>query len=238
MAEQLGVQSRPFRAGELDVVRLGRAPFDAVRALEELLVERRAAREVCDTLLLCEHDPVVTIGRGSSVKGLGQAAIPVVVLESTAEPAFYAPGQLCASLLIELPAARGDPRRFQRDLEQVVLGALGEVEVTGERKPGTSGVWVNDRQVSTTQLTGWRGVTVGRVALNLHADLAALEPFRALGLDPARMANVEEFSELPARSLLFEVLLVKQVCEVFELELPPIPPPPPPGPLPIFPGPH
>jgi lipoate-protein ligase B len=238
VAEPLEVQSRPFRAGELDVLRLGRAPFDAVRALEELLVERRAAREACDTLLLCEHDPVVTVGHGSSLKGLEQTAIPIVELEFTAEPAFYAPGQLFASLLIELPEAHGDLRRFQRSLEQVVLGALGEVEVTGERRPGSSGVWVKDRLLSSIGVTGWRGVTVGRIALNLHADLAALEPFTSLGLDPARMANVEEFSELPARSLLFEVLLVKHVCEVFELELPPIPPPPPPGLLPIFPGPH
>ncbi len=236
MAEPLGVQSRPFRAGELDVLRLGRAPLDAVRALEERLVERRAAREVCDTLLFCEHDPIVTVRRGTAVKGLEQAAIPIVELESTAQPGFHAPGQLCASLLIELPEARGDPRLFQLDLEQVVLGALGEVEVTGELKPGTSGVWVKDRLVCAIEATGRRGVTVGGVALNLQADLAALKPFSSLGLDPARMANVEEFSELPARSLLFEVLLVKHVCEAFELELPPIPPPPPPGPLPIYPG--
>jgi hypothetical protein len=37
---------------------------------------------------------------------------------------------------------------------------------------------------------------------------------------------------------LYEVLLVKHLCEVFGLELPPIPPPPPPPPgeLPIYPG--
>ena len=236
MAEPLGVQSRPFRAGELDVLRLGRAPFEAVRALAERLIERRAAREVCDTFVLCEHDPVVTVGRGTPVKGLEQAAIPVVELDFTAEPDFCLPGRLVALLLMELPQARGDSRLFQRDLERVVLGALREIEVSGERRPGASGVWVKDRQLSAIEVTGWRGVTVGRIALNLHADLAALEPFRALGLDPSRMANVEEFCELPARSLLFEVLLVKHVCEVFELELPPIPPPPPPGPLPIFPG--
>jgi hypothetical protein len=38
------------------------------------------------------------------------------------------------------------------------------------------------------------------------------------------------------RTLLFEVLLVKHLCEVFGLELPPVTPPPAPGPLPIYPG--
>jgi lipoyl(octanoyl) transferase len=234
----LGVQSRPFRAGELDVVRLGRAPFDAVGALREHLVERRLARAVCDTLILCEHDALVTIGRGLRTAEIAQLSIPVVEVEPGAEAAFHGPGQLVALPILELCEARRSSARFRHDLEELVIRALAELEVIGQRKPGATGVWVSDRRVCSIEHAAARGISWGRLALNLHADLAALEPFRALGLDLAHMANVEESSELPAHSLLLEVLLVKHVCEVFELELPPIPPPPAPGPLAIFPGPH
>jgi len=238
VAEPLEVQSRPFRAGELDVLRLGRAPFEAVRALRERLVERRSASEVCDTLILCEHDALVTVGRGARTLELAQLPIPVVELEVGARAAFHGPGQLVALPILELPETRRDLPRFEHDLQEVVLRALAELDVIGELEPDASGVFVSGRQVCSIELASRRTVAWARLALNLHVDLAALGPFRPLGLDAARMANVEEFSELPARSLLFEVLLVKHVCDVFELELPPIPPPPAPGPLPLFPGPH
>ena len=240
MTAPLEVQSRPFQAGELDVVRLGRVAYEPTRALQERLVERRIAREVCDTLVLCEHDPIVTVGRGATPPELAGGAIPVVEVERGGEATFHGPGQLVAYPILELPEDRRDLHRYLRDLEEVVIRALAEVDVAGERRSGATGVWVQGRKVCSIGVAVRRWVTWHGLALNLHADLGAFAQFRPCGLDPALMANVEEFCELPAHTLLFEVLLVKHGCEVFELELPPIPPPPPPeaGARPIFPGPH
>lgn len=236
MAAPLEVQSRPFRAGELDVVRLGRVAYAPAHALQERLVERRIAREVCDTLILCEHDPVVTVGRGALPPELAGGAIDVIEVERGGEATFHGPGQLVAYPIFELPEGRRDLHRYLRELEQVVIGALAEVEVEGERRAGATGVWVCGRKVCSIGVAVRRWVTWHGLALNLNADLAAFAQFRPCGLDPALMANVQEFCELQARPLLFEVLLVKHVCAVFGLELPPIPPPPAPGPLPIYPG--
>ncbi|MFO0650717.1 MAG: hypothetical protein U0326_31125, partial [Polyangiales bacterium] len=44
---------------------LGRRPYEPVHALQKSLQERRIAGEIPDTLLLVEHDPVVTLGRAA-----------------------------------------------------------------------------------------------------------------------------------------------------------------------------
>ena len=48
----------------LEVMRLGRKGYEETHALQQELVEKRLAGEITDTLILVEHDPVVTIGRG------------------------------------------------------------------------------------------------------------------------------------------------------------------------------
>lgn len=237
MGNELEVQSRPFAPGELDVLRLGRVPYRAAHALQQRLVERRVAGEVCDTLVLCEHDPVVTVGRGTPAPALADPSIEVIEVERGGEATFHGPGQLVAYPILALTENRRDLHRYLRDLEQVVIDALAEIEVAGERREGLTGVWVAGRKVCSIGVAVRRWVTWHGLALNLNADLTAFAGFRPCGLDSAVMANVAEFRSDPVHTLLFEVLLVSHLCRRFGLDLPPIPPPPPldPTQLPILP---
>ena len=45
---------------------LGRCPYPAALALQEELVARKIAADADDYLLLVEHDPVYTLGRGAA----------------------------------------------------------------------------------------------------------------------------------------------------------------------------
>jgi len=49
---------------------LGRVRYEEALALQERLLEARIRGEIGDTLLLLEHDPVVTLGRGSRGENL------------------------------------------------------------------------------------------------------------------------------------------------------------------------
>jgi lipoate-protein ligase B len=186
--------SQPFADGVLEVRRLPRTSFVAAHALQRELLEARLAGKCGDVLVLTEHEPVVTIGRGTDRAG------------------------------------RRDLHRYLRDLEEVVLRVLAEVDVRGTRRPGLTGVWIGERKVCSIGVAVRRWVTWHGLALNLSVDLEHFRQFRPCGLDASVMANVAEFVELPPTRLLYEVLVVKHVCEVFGLELPPIPPPTPPVP--------
>ena len=229
----------------LEVRRLGRKSYAEVHLLQEELLEERIAGEIGDVLILTEHDPVITLGRGSpesagQPKAIGD--IPVVRVERGGEATYHGPGQMVAYPIYQLPEQRRDLHRYMRDLEEVVIRMLAEVEVVGTRRPGLTGVWVGEKKICSIGVAVRRWVTWHGLSLNLFTDLEAYKSFRPCGLDPGIMTRLADLVSLPPANLLFEVLCVKHFCEIFDLELPPPPPPPPPpapeepGGLPIFPG--
>jgi len=229
----------------LEVMRLGSRPYDEVWELQQDLLARRVDDEIHDTLVLVEHDPIVTVGRGTQVEGAPGVEIQVREVERGGEATFHGPGQLVAYPIIKLPEGRRDIHRYLRDLEEVVIRVLAEVEVIGARRDGFTGVWIGERKVCSIGVAVRRWVTWHGLALNIHTDLESFQRFRPCGLDPGVMTRVSDHAEIPPANLLFEVLTVKHFLDVFDLELPPAPSPPRDGTapgtgpfpdLPIFPG--
>lgn len=225
----------------LEVRRLGVCDYAEAHRIQQEVLERRIAGEVPDTLLLCEHTSVITAGRGTPAEDLPGGEIPVVQVERGGEATYHGPGQAVAYPILALPEDRRDLHRYLRDLEEVVIRVLSEFEVEGSRREGLTGVWIGDRKVASIGVAVRRWVTWHGLALNVHTDLTAFGGFSPCGLDPAVMTRLADHAEMPPGTTLVEVLLVKHLCEVFGLELPPPPPlaSPEPSPfpdLPIFPG--
>ena len=213
----------------LDVLRLGRRAYGEVHALQKELLEKRIAGEIRDTLVLVEHEPVVTVGRGGATGDMSGVAVPRFEIERGGEATYHGPGQLVAYPILALPESRRDLHRYLRDLEEVVIGVLAEFELAGGRRDGLTGVWIGDRKVCSIGVAVRRWVTYHGLALNLHTDLAAFRSFQPCGLDPDVMTRLADHADLPPTNLLGEVLVVKHFCRVFERELPPLPSPEPPS---------
>jgi lipoyl(octanoyl) transferase len=213
----------------LEVRRLGRTRYEDAHALQLELVTKRAEAEIGDVLLLTEHEPVITFGRGTPPeerRALEGTGIPLVEVERGGEATFHGPGQLVAYPILSLEEGRRDMHRYLRDLEEVVIGLLAELAIEGVRRPGLTGVWIGERKVCSIGVAVRRWVTWHGLALNLHVDLAPVRRFRPCGLAPDVMTRVADHAELPPTNLLGEVLLVKHFCRVFERALPPPVPPP------------
>ena len=223
--------------GALEVRRLGRTAFADALALQHELVEARADGWITDVAILTEHDPVVTVGRRTPPDAVAGVRLPVVEVERGGEATYHGPGQLVCYPIVDLAPRGRDLRRYLRDLEEVVIGVLGELDLEGERRPGLTGVWLSGRKVCSIGVAVRRWVAYHGFALNLHTDLSAFRAFRPCGLDPDVMTRVADHVDLPPTNLLGEVLVVKHLCRVLDLELPP-PPAPEPGrfpPLPLLP---
>lgn len=214
------------RGRQLDVRRLGTRPYEEVWRLQQDLVGKRAADEIADTLVLTEHESVITVGRKSPREDVRDAGLPVFEVERGGEATWHGPGQVVAYPIVLLPEGRRDLHRYLRDLEEVVLRVLAEVEIEGRRVPGRTGVWIGDRKVCSIGVAVRRWVTWHGFALNVHTGPAAFAGLRPCGLDPSTMTRVADHADIPPATILFEVLIVKHFLEVFDLELPSPPPPP------------
>ena len=116
---------------ELVVRDLGVCPYATALALQEELVARRSAGEIEDQLLLLEHAPVYTLGRGADAEDLRGAdqllGVPVFRVGRGGGVTFHGPGQLVAYPIIMLRRGGRDVHRYVRTLEAVLIGVCANL---------------------------------------------------------------------------------------------------------------
>lgn len=207
--------------GQLEVRRLGRTPYESAYSLQNDLVAMRADDLVGDIVLLTEHDPVVTLGRGAAADAIKEIDVPVHEVDRGGEATYHGPGQLVVYPILRLPDGRRDLHRYLRDLEEVVIGVLAEFDLEGVRRDGFTGVWLGEKKICSVGVAVRRWVTYHGLALNLRTDLKAFQSFQPCGLDPQVMTRLADHVDMPPTNILGEVLIVKHLCRVFDLELPP-----------------
>jgi lipoate-protein ligase B len=132
-----------------------------------------------DTLVFCEHQPVITLGRttqdGSlllSRELLTRQGIDVVEINRGGEATVHNPGQLVGYPIFNLTRSRQDLHWFLRLLEQAVIDTLAEYTVEAQRVDGLTGVWIGEsRKICAIGIHCSRWVTSHGFALNVSNDL-------------------------------------------------------------------
>jgi lipoyl(octanoyl) transferase len=171
------------------VVRAGTVPYRLAWDWQRDLVERRAAGEIPDTVLLLEHPHVYTIGkRGSdddvlvSAEWLAARGAEVVRTDRGGQVTYHGPGQL-VGYPITLLDPHPDVWRFVGLVEQALIDVAGlfGLAARGERGDLT-GVWVGDAKLAAIGMRVSRGVTSHGFALNCATDLAFFDAIVPCGL--------------------------------------------------------
>jgi len=169
----------------------GRTEYrDALARMRALRGDRRAGR-IPDTLLLTEHEPVITVGVGGADPATLPSDLPVVPVERGGLATYHGPGQLVGYAIVDLDARGRDVRRFVHDLEEVVVQAVGAVGVSASRLPGKRGVWVDgSRKIASVGVAVEEWVTFHGFAINVKVDLAEFARFEPCGLPGSVMTSV------------------------------------------------
>jgi lipoyl(octanoyl) transferase len=135
---------------------LGRVAYDRAHALQQVLVDARIheASRFGDVILLLEHDPVVTLGRGAKEENilagdedLRARGVAIAETGRGGDVTFHGPGQLVAYPIIDLKPERCDVRKYVRDLAEVMIGLASDHGVAAGVLPGDPklvGVWVDE----------------------------------------------------------------------------------------------
>lgn len=179
----------------LDVQRLRLCEYQATVKLQEKLVAQRCAGEVGDTLLLLEHEPVITVGRAHRpTPGLAPASdsIPIVETARGGQATYHGPGQLVIYPILDLRQWQPDLHWYLRQLEETVMLAVGRLGLAAHRRESYTGVWVNGKKIASigVAVRGW--ITYHGVALNVDCDLAPFSCMSPCGLPAEIMSSLSE----------------------------------------------
>jgi len=193
--------SRPLllgHGGVLAVEWLGRVPYRPTWDRQNALADARRRREIGDRLLLLEHEPVYTLGRGgaeahllASPARMAELGAELVRIDRGGDITFHGPGQLVAYPIVEL-ADPLDLRRYVRDLEAAVVSTAAAFGVAAGPVDGLPGVWVDGtRKLAAVGVRVRRGVTTHGLALNVSTDLRWFAEIIPCGIPNCEVTSLE-----------------------------------------------
>src|SRR5262249_55479561 len=149
-----------------------------------------------DVLLLVEHEPVVTLGRGTrptslplSPAALTSRGLQVVEVERGGGVAYHRPGPGGGYPVLGLHRHPEDLHWYLRQLEGVIIAALAKLGVSAERNPGLTGVWTRGRKIASIGIHVKQWVTFHGFALNVTTDLSAFDLIVPCGIQNVVMTS-------------------------------------------------
>ena len=175
---------------------LGRVAFaDALALQEKLVAERRADHSLGDELLLLEHEPVYTIGRGpdqSSLRGAEHLPHQLFPINRGGQATYHGPGQLIGYPIIDLRNCGQDLHRYLRWLEALLVETLAAAGIAATTRAGLTGVWVEQRKIASIGVGVRHWITMHGFALNVCGDLSPFDQIVPCGIANVTMTSIEK----------------------------------------------
>jgi len=211
-------------------VDLGLIGYAEAYALQKRVVAARKADAIEDALLLCEHPPVITLGRSgkrenllASEHVLRQKGVEFQPSDRGGDITYHGPGQIVGYPILNLGAIRRDVMWYVRMLEEAMIRATAEFGITAERVAGKTGIWV--RAGSTEEKLAAIGVRISRwvtshgFAYNVSTDLRNFDLIVPCGIADRKATSLEKLLGRSVKEREVAPWIAKHLGELLGLEM-------------------
>lgn len=169
---------------------LGRAEYASVHAMQ--LAEReRVWAGGAGTIFLCEHPPVITLGRSAKPDNvLAPGDMPIVRIERGGDVTYHGPGQLMVYPVVRLQRGVVD---FLARIAGALADACAALDVPGaefQREP--TGLWLGGRKLAACGIHVARGVSIHGYALDVDTPDDMWRRIRPCGLSVPQTSLARE----------------------------------------------
>jgi lipoyl(octanoyl) transferase len=211
-------------------VDLGLIGYAEAWELQKRVVASRKAGAIADVLLLCEHPPVITLGRSgkrenllASEHVLRQKGVEFHASDRGGDITYHGPGQIVGYPILNLGAIRRDVVWYVRMLEEAMIRATAEFGITAERVGGKTGIWV--RAGSTEEKLAAIGVHISRwvtshgFAYNVSTDLRNFDLIVPCGIADRKATSLEKLLGRSVEQKEVAPRIAKHLGEVLGVEM-------------------
>ncbi|MDC0707986.1 lipoyl(octanoyl) transferase LipB [Stigmatella sp. ncwal1] len=215
----------------LTVYRLGKVEYGDGLTLMQRFADARRQGLVGDSLLLLEHPPVLTLGRGAkrenllaSEERLRTEGVDLFETNRGGDVTYHGPGQIVGYPIFQLQEDRRDVRRYVRDVERCILQTLAEYGLQASIIPKWPGVWLGEEGAPDARKIGAIGVHISRwltthgFALNVNTHLPHFNLIVPCGIREAGVTSMQRELGRTVSVPEVEEALARHFCSVFESE--------------------
>src|SRR5687767_4594857 len=212
------------------LVNCGLRPYGEMLELQRSVARARISGEIeQDVLLLVEHPPVITLGRSSkdahllfSADQLKARGVELFEVERGGDVTFHGPGQLVGYPVIDLKRHKQDLHWYLRQVEELLILALGELGIDAQRVAKYTGVWTRERKIASIGVHARDWVTWHGFALNVTTELSYFQLIVPCGIQGVEMTSVERELERPVDARSARETIARAFAHTFGLALEPI----------------
>lgn len=201
----------------LQVYDLGfRKDYKQIWDFQKKLVSERIEDKVNDSVILVEHDHVLTLGRSSHLENVLVKDLPVYEIERGGDVTYHGPGQIVMYPIISLERHSLGVRQFVELLEDSIIEAISVFGVKNAKGMlgKQTGVWIDDkRKIASIGVAVSHWVSYHGLALNVNTDLSYFQKIKPCGFESAVMTSISKelagkrIDMVKVRSSLLEAFL-------------------------------
>jgi lipoyl(octanoyl) transferase len=172
---------------------------------KSLVAERLENPQLTDRLILLEHPPVYTLGKGANIDFVGfdwqksdRAVLPsadreIYRIERGGEVTYHCPGQLVAYPILNLKYYQQDLHWYLRQLEAVIISVFQSYNLDAYRIQGLTGVWLEGKKIAAIGIKVRRWITMHGFAINVCPDLTGFQAITPCGIKDKPVGSLAEF---------------------------------------------
>lgn len=206
----------------LQVYLLGLVDFEAALALQQRLVFDIAGNRSAAALILCQHPPLITVGRQGSwahilcePEELRARRWRVRWVNRGGGCLLHLPGQLAVYPILALDRLGLGVQDYLDRLHAVLIALLDDFNIRGQRRTSQPGVWVARRPIGSVGVAIRDWVTYYGAALNINPDLQPFRCVQTAGPAGGTMTSIECERHGPLRPALVRERLLEHFTDRF-----------------------
>ncbi|MEY3590202.1 MAG: lipoyl(octanoyl) transferase LipB [Bacteroidota bacterium] len=216
---------------------LGLLEYQQAWDLQENILQQSIAQKAqglvpAHHLLFVEHPPVYTLGKSGKrehvlidEQEMQERQIAFFQTNRGGDITYHGPGQLVGYPIFDLEQFYRDIGRYLRELEQVIILALQDYGLKGERSSGETGVWLDPgipgraRKICAMGVRCSRWITMHGFALNISNDLSYFNHIIPCGIPDKSVTSLQK--ELGTTLTVKEVKenVLQKFKQVFGVEI-------------------
>ncbi len=184
---------------KFNVVDLGQKDYKEVWDLQKIIHEKRVQEKLCNTLLLVEHNSVITMGKSGktlnlllSPEVLEKKGIAYYEIERGGDVTYHGYGQLVGYPIFNVKKGLAGIRPFVNKMMDVIIQTLAKFGISGEKREKMIGVWGAEKKICSIGIAVKRWVSFHGFALNVNTNLDHFDLIVPCGLKNVTMTSMQE----------------------------------------------
>ncbi|MEN8254095.1 MAG: lipoyl(octanoyl) transferase LipB [Verrucomicrobiota bacterium] len=173
-------------------------PYQVGLNMQRRLLKARQEDRIPDTILILQHQPVVTLGnRGrdnyllKTEEEYRELGIELFHAERGGDVTYHGPGQWVLYPILHLGGNEADSHGYLSNLEEIAIRTLGDFGIEGFRKEGKSGAWTEAGKIAAIGFRLKKWVSFHGMSFNVDLDLSGFQTIVPCGLVGEPVASLK-----------------------------------------------